>query len=66
MFAGIGVMGGAMLRDFAIVSTVFGASLSEVKQTGVRASLDYLSEFSFSFSVEFLLLYHLDTVTRWL
>ncbi|MFS0596898.1 malonate transporter subunit MadM [Peribacillus frigoritolerans] len=42
MFAGIGVMGGAMLRDFAIVSTVFGASLSEVKQTGVRGFIGLL------------------------
>jgi malonate transporter MadM subunit len=34
LFAGIGQMGGAMFRDFAIVSTAFGASLLIIKQTG--------------------------------
>ena len=29
MFAGVGVMGGAMFRDFAIVSTAFGADLRD-------------------------------------
>ena len=32
MFAGVGVMGGAMFRDFAIVSTAFGADLREIKK----------------------------------
>ena len=34
MFAGIGMMGGAMFRDFAIVSTAFGADLREIKKVG--------------------------------
>jgi malonate transporter MadM subunit len=34
MFAGIGIMGGAMFRDFAIVSTAMGASLLVMKRTG--------------------------------
>lgn len=34
MFAGIGLMGGAMFRDFAIVSTAFGADLREIKKVG--------------------------------
>lgn len=34
MFAGVGVMGGAMFRDFAIVSTAFGADLREIKKIG--------------------------------
>ena len=34
MFAGIGMMGGAMVRDFAIVSTAFGADLREIKKVG--------------------------------
>lgn len=33
MFAGVGVMGGAMFRDFAIVSTAFGADLREIKKS---------------------------------
>lgn len=34
LFAGIGMMGGAMFRDFAIVSTAFGADLREIKKVG--------------------------------
>lgn len=34
LFAGIGLMGGAMFRDFAIVSTAFGADLREIKKVG--------------------------------
>lgn len=34
LFAGIGIMGGAMFRDFAIVSTAMGASLLVMKRTG--------------------------------
>lgn len=36
IFAGIGLMGGGMLRDFAIVATAFGASFNEIKKAGVR------------------------------
>lgn len=32
IFAGIGLMGGGMLRDFAIVATAFGANFSEIKK----------------------------------
>lgn len=35
LFAGVGLMGGAMFRDFAIVSTAFGADLREIKKVGV-------------------------------
>ncbi|WP_050183960.1 malonate transporter subunit MadM [Domibacillus robiginosus] len=34
IFAGIGLMGGGMLRDFAIVSTAFGANFDEIKKAG--------------------------------
>src|SRR3990172_2798720 len=34
LFAGIGLMGGSMLRDLAIVSTAFGAGLEELKKSG--------------------------------
>jgi len=34
LFAGIGIMGGAMFRDFAIVATAFGADLKELKRAG--------------------------------
>jgi malonate transporter MadM subunit len=36
LFAGIGLMGGAMLRDFTVIATAFGISLSEIRKTGVR------------------------------
>jgi malonate transporter MadM subunit len=32
LFAGIGVMGGAMFRDFAIVATAFGADVAELRK----------------------------------
>lgn len=35
LFAGIGTMGGGMFRDFAIVSTAFGAKLEEIKKGGI-------------------------------
>ncbi len=35
MFAGIGVLGGSSLRDFAIISTAYGAKLSEIKKSGL-------------------------------
>ena len=46
LFAGMGLVGGAMFRDFAIVSTAFGADLREIKKVGWRgvASL-FIGEF---------------------
>ena len=35
IFAGIGVLGGASFRDFAIISTAYGAKFSEIKKCGV-------------------------------
>jgi len=35
LFAGMGIMGGAMLRDFAIVSTAYGATLEDMRRCGV-------------------------------
>lgn len=34
IFAGIGLMGGGMFRDFAIIATAFGASFDEIKKAG--------------------------------
>lgn len=39
MFSGIGLMGGGMLRDLAIVSTAFGASFDEVKKAGISGAI---------------------------
>ena len=35
LMAGIGLMGGSMLRDIAIVSTAFGADLKELRNSGL-------------------------------
>ena len=35
VFSGFALMGGAMFRDFAVVSTAMGASFSEIKKSGV-------------------------------
>jgi malonate transporter MadM subunit len=34
LFSGMGIMGGAMLRDFAIISTAFGVQLDVVRKAG--------------------------------
>jgi malonate transporter MadM subunit len=39
LFAGIGLLGGAMLRDLALVSTAFGAGLKELKDSGLAGIL---------------------------
>jgi malonate transporter MadM subunit len=35
LFAGMGLMGGAMLRDFAIVATAYGATLEDMRRCGL-------------------------------
>jgi len=35
LLAGVGVLGGSMFRDFAIVATAYGAELSVLKRTGI-------------------------------
>lgn len=35
IFAGMGILGGSSLRDFAIVATSFGAKISEIKKCGI-------------------------------
>ncbi|WP_158773876.1 malonate transporter subunit MadM [Cobetia sp. L2A1] len=36
LFSGLGLMGGGMLRDFAIIATAYGVNLKEIRQTGFR------------------------------
>jgi malonate transporter MadM subunit len=40
--AGVGVMGGAMIRDLAIIATSFGVSIDEIKKAGVGAVVSLL------------------------
>lgn len=42
LFSGFGLMGGAVFRDFAVVATAAGASLSEIKKTGLAGILSLL------------------------
>jgi malonate transporter MadM subunit len=51
LFAGIGVMGGAMLRDFAIIATAFGVSFAEIKKAGVSGVVALFAGVVVSFAV---------------
>ncbi len=51
ILAGVGIMGGAMLRDFAIVATAFGANLDELKKAGVVGAASIVIGVVLSFSV---------------
>jgi len=42
LFAGIGLMGGAMLRDFAIVATAFEVQATEARKAGLIGALSLL------------------------
>jgi malonate transporter MadM subunit len=50
IFSGFGVMGGAMLRDFAIVSTAMGASFAVMRQAGVVGLVALLLGIPLSFA----------------
>ena len=39
LLAGVGIMGGAMFRDFAIVATAFGADLGTLRRAGLVGAL---------------------------
>ena len=45
MLAGVGILGGAMFRDFAIVATAFGADIDAIKKAG------FIGAFSIFFGV---------------
>jgi len=51
LFAGVGIMGGAMLRDFAIVATAFGVDWSEMKRAGLAGIVSVIAGVLVSFIV---------------
>ncbi|MCP4171308.1 MAG: malonate transporter subunit MadM [Fuerstiella sp.] len=51
VLSGIGVMGGAMLRDLAIVATAFGVRMDEFRRTGVSGILALFIGVLMSFAV---------------
>ncbi|WEG17719.1 malonate transporter subunit MadM [Alkalihalophilus pseudofirmus] len=55
IFAGIGIMGGAMLRDLAIIATAFGVHLEEVKKAGLSGILSLFVGIASSFLIGVLI-----------
>lgn len=55
--AGIGVMGGAMLRDLAIVATAFGVKMEEFRKTGLAGIVSLFAGIFVSFFIGALVAY---------
>jgi malonate transporter MadM subunit len=51
LLAGVGVMGGAMFRDFAIVATAFGADINALKKAGFVGAASVVIGVVLSFGV---------------
>jgi malonate transporter MadM subunit len=51
LFTGIGLMGGAMLRDLAIVSTAYGVDVREIRRAGVAGTVALILGIGMSFLV---------------
>ncbi|SEL46867.1 malonate transporter, MadM subunit [Pseudoxanthomonas sp. GM95] len=51
LFAGVAVMGGAMLRDFAIIATAFGVDVRQLKGAGLAGVISLLLGVLVSFIV---------------
>lgn len=51
ILAGIGLMGGAMLRDFAIIATAFGVSIDEIRKAGASGIISLLAGVIVSFYI---------------
>lgn len=49
--AGIGIMGGAMFRDFAIIATAFGAQLEDLKKAGLIGAVSIVIGVVLSFII---------------
>lgn len=51
LFAGLGLLGGGMMLDFAIVATAFGADLDEIKKAGLIGIVSLFVGVFLSFAV---------------
>jgi len=51
LLTGIGIMGGGMMRDFAIVATAFGVHISELKKAGLAGVVSIFAGVAVSFIV---------------
>ncbi|MDH8677175.1 malonate transporter subunit MadM [Fusibacter bizertensis] len=56
-FSGFALLGGSMLRDFAIISTAFGAKLENLKKAGLPGIVSLLLGVTFSFVVGSVIAY---------
>ncbi|WP_432663294.1 malonate transporter subunit MadM [Wukongibacter baidiensis] len=59
IFSGIGLLGGSMLRDYAIISTAFGVKIENLKKAGLPGIVSLLIGVSFSFIVGSLIAFSL-------
>jgi hypothetical protein len=57
ILAGVGLLGGAMLRDFAIVATAFGVHFDEIKKAGAGAIVSLFAGVLGSFMVGAIVAY---------
>lgn len=51
VFSGMALLGGAMMRDFAVVSTAMGASFAEIRRTGLVGILSLVLGVTIAFFV---------------
>ena len=51
VFAGIGLLGGSMMRDFTIVATAFGADFNELRRSGLAGFVSLVLGVLFSFAI---------------
>ena len=62
LFSGMGQLGGSMFRDFAIVSTAFGASILLMRKSGIVGAISLIIgiivAFSVGLSVAWVMGYH--------
>ena len=49
LFAGLALLGGAMLRDFAVVATAMGADLNQIKRAGMAGLVSLIAGVTISF-----------------
>lgn len=51
LFTGVGLLGGGMLRDYAIISTAYGVDLKNIKKAGLPGIVSLLVGVLFSFII---------------
>lgn len=57
VLSGIGIMGGAMLRDLAIVATAFGVRMEEFRKTGISGIVSLFAGVFVSFGIGAIVAY---------